>query len=56
MKVTYCISAFKMRFPGSCQRGEFDCGFGRCIPLERLHDGRADCLDLSDECSPFDFH
>ena len=44
------FSAFKARVPGNCPNGDYDCGYGVCIPLNKVRDGRPDCLDLSDEC------
>ncbi|XGW32726.1 hypothetical protein V3C99_017339 [Haemonchus contortus] len=37
------------RLPGRCLPGDFDCGFGRCIPITSFHDGKPDCYDGSDE-------
>ncbi|KAK0397119.1 hypothetical protein QR680_001990 [Steinernema hermaphroditum] len=39
----------KTRLPGKCERGEFDCLFGPCIPSFKFNDGHPDCLDGSDE-------
>lgn len=47
------IAAFKSRVPGSCKDDEFDCGLGRCISIEKFHDGIVDCFDQSDECGFF---
>ncbi|KHJ84958.1 Low-density lipoprotein receptor domain class A [Oesophagostomum dentatum] len=38
------------RLPGRCLPGDFDCGFGRCVPITVFHDGKPDCYDGSDEC------
>lgn len=37
------------RLPGRCLPGDFDCGFGRCVPITSFHDGKPDCYDGSDE-------
>ncbi|KAK6054247.1 Low-density lipoprotein receptor domain class A [Cooperia oncophora] len=37
------------RLPGRCLPGDFDCGFGRCVPVTSFHDGKPDCYDGSDE-------
>ncbi|CAJ0609727.1 unnamed protein product [Cylicocyclus nassatus] len=37
------------RLPGRCMPGDFDCGFGRCVPITVFHDGKPDCHDGSDE-------
>uniref|UniRef100_A0A1I7YCB4 EB domain-containing protein n=1 Tax=Steinernema glaseri TaxID=37863 RepID=A0A1I7YCB4_9BILA len=39
----------KSRLPGRCERGEFDCIIGPCIPSFKFNDGHPDCLDGSDE-------
>ncbi|XP_046475908.1 uncharacterized protein [Neodiprion pinetum] len=39
----------------SCQQTEFNCGNGKCVPLNRVCNGLDDCGDSSDEvrqCSP----
>ncbi|KAK6765628.1 hypothetical protein RB195_025505 [Necator americanus] len=38
-----------VRLPGRCLPGDFDCGFGRCVPVKVFHDGKPDCYDGSDE-------
>ncbi|KAK6032545.1 Low-density lipoprotein receptor domain class A [Ostertagia ostertagi] len=42
-------SAVAGRLPGRCLPGDFDCGFGRCVPITSFHDGKPDCYDGSDE-------
>ncbi|KJH41252.1 putative tymovirus 45/protein [Dictyocaulus viviparus] len=43
------VTAVASRLPGRCLPGDFDCGFGRCIPINLFHDGKPDCYDGSDE-------
>ncbi|VDM74746.1 unnamed protein product [Strongylus vulgaris] len=43
------IVAVSGRLPGRCMPGDFDCGFGRCVPITVFHDGKPDCHDGSDE-------
>ncbi|GMT07569.1 hypothetical protein PENTCL1PPCAC_29743, partial [Pristionchus entomophagus] len=47
------LEAFRVRLPGKCQPGYFDCGRGQCVHLRCFHDGKPDCWDGSDEfCFP----
>ncbi|GMR60360.1 hypothetical protein PMAYCL1PPCAC_30555, partial [Pristionchus mayeri] len=47
------LEAFRVRLPGRCQPGYFDCGRGQCVHLRCFHDGKPDCWDGSDEfCFP----
>ncbi|ETN77312.1 Low-density lipoprotein receptor domain class A [Necator americanus] len=49
-KLTADCGAVAVRLPGRCLPGDFDCGFGRCVPVKVFHDGKPDCYDGSDEC------
>ncbi|CAB3399285.1 unnamed protein product [Caenorhabditis bovis] len=41
--------AVRMRVPGRCSLGDYDCGLGQCVSIEQFRDGKPDCLDGSDE-------
>ncbi|KAF1747676.1 hypothetical protein GCK72_024142 [Caenorhabditis remanei] len=41
--------AIRMRVPGRCMLGDYDCGLGQCVPISQFRDGKPDCMDGSDE-------
>ncbi|CAI5454257.1 unnamed protein product [Caenorhabditis angaria] len=41
--------AIRMRVPGRCVQGDYDCGLGQCVPIQQFRDGKPDCMDGSDE-------
>ncbi|CAO4385124.1 unnamed protein product [Caenorhabditis nigoni] len=41
--------AIRMRVPGRCMSGDYDCGLGQCVPISQFRDGKPDCMDGSDE-------